>query len=99
LIAAGMLAANVPWTWHLAVGNVAFALAFVATDPTTCPATRSAQLLYGVLFGVVVIAIRMADPSHPEGTWAALLLATLCIPLLERATISVQRTIGARNDA
>ena len=99
LIAAGMLAASVPWTWHLAVGNVAFALAFVATDSTTCPATRPAQLLYGVLFGVVVIAIRMADPAHPEGTWSALLLATLCIPLIERATMGVQRTIGARIDA
>ena len=99
LIAAGMLGASVPWTWHLALGNFAFALAFVATDSTTCPATRPAQLLYGVLFGVVVIAIRIADPAHPEGTWSALLLATLCIPLIERATMGVQRAIRAQNDA
>jgi Na+-transporting NADH:ubiquinone oxidoreductase subunit B len=99
LIAAGMLGSSVPWAWHLALGNVAFALAFVATDSTTCPGTRPAQLLFGILFGGVVIAIRMADPAHPEGTWSALLLATLCIPLIERATMGVRRTIGARNDA
>lgn len=99
LIAAGMIGASVPWAWHLAIGNFAFALAFVATDSTICPATRPAQLLYGGLFGAVVIAMRIADPAHPEGTWSALLLATLCIPLIERTTMGVRHMIGAQNDA
>jgi Na+-transporting NADH:ubiquinone oxidoreductase subunit B len=96
--AACAVAGGLPWTWQLAVGNFAFALAFVATDATTCPTSRAGQLLYGALFGALVIALRTADPSHPEGTWAALLLATLCIPLLEQATRAFRQTSRVQAD-
>ena len=33
-------AANLQWYWHLVLGNFAFAVAFLATDPTTTPLTK-----------------------------------------------------------
>jgi Na+-transporting NADH:ubiquinone oxidoreductase subunit B len=81
-LASGLLGA-LPWYWHLALGNFAFVLAFVATDPTTRPLTAGGCWAYGALFGVLTIVLRVADPEHPEGTGFALLLASLCAPLLD----------------
>ncbi len=74
------------WAWQLGLGNVAFLLAFVATDPTTQPRALAGRLAFGILFGALTIALRSADPSHPEGSWAALLLASLFIPLIDHMT-------------
>jgi len=74
------------WPWQLALGNFAFVLAFVATDPTTQPRTAVGCLLFGAMFGTLTIILRTADPSLPEGTWAALLLASLVIPSIDYAT-------------
>jgi Na+-transporting NADH:ubiquinone oxidoreductase subunit B len=93
LIVLGGLGSEVPWAWHLAAGNFAFALAFVATDPTARPTTAGGSWAFGALFGALVIALRGANPDHPEGTWAALLLASLSIPLLDHIAraISIPR--------
>jgi Na+-transporting NADH:ubiquinone oxidoreductase subunit B len=98
-IAAAIVGSNLPWTWHLALGNFAFAVAFIATDTTTCPATRAGRWIYGALFGVLTIVLRTANPSHPEGTWAALLLASLCIPLVDRIAQTVGQTLRVEHNA
>jgi Na+-transporting NADH:ubiquinone oxidoreductase subunit B len=78
-----------PWAWHLALGNFAFVLIFLATDPTPQPRTTVGKIVFGGLFGLLTVVVRTADPSHPEGTWAALLFACLIVPLIDYLT---QRT-------
>ena len=82
---------QLPWYWHLALGNFVFATVFLATDPTCMPLTIGGRWLYGILFGALAVLLRVADPTHPEGSLFALLLAGLAVPLLDhlvlRATI------------
>jgi Na+-transporting NADH:ubiquinone oxidoreductase subunit B len=69
--------------WQPVLGSFAFALAFVATDPTTTPLTRAGRWTFGIAFGTLTIVIRMLNPEHPEGTLFALLLAYLLVPLVD----------------
>jgi len=82
-IIVGSLAVGLSWHWHFTLGNFALLLAFVATDPTTRPATAGGCWAFGALFGALTIVLRTAIPESPEGTWSALLLASLCVPLLD----------------
>jgi Na+-transporting NADH:ubiquinone oxidoreductase subunit B len=88
------VAGPLPWYWQLALGNFALGLAFIATDPTTQATTNGGAWAYGVAFGLLTVTLRVANPDHPEGTWAALLLATLCVPLLDRIA-HIRRTVGS----
>ncbi len=76
-------AAQLPWYWHIAVGNFCFILVFLATDPSAIPLTRPARWTYGVMFGALTIVIRILDPNHPEASLTALLLAALSMPLMD----------------
>ena len=89
LLVAGGLFGEIPALWHLALGSFAFALAFVATDPSTAPSSRAGCWAYGALFGVLVVVLRVADPTHPEATVSALLLASLCVPLIDHIANSM----------
>lgn len=77
------LIGDLPWYWHLALGNFAFLLAFILTDTATRPLTTAGAIAYGGVFAFTTIAIRMANPEHPEGSWFALLIATLAVPLFD----------------
>ncbi len=79
----GAIVGEIPSLWHLALGNFAFVLAFIATDRTTKPSTGIGCWAYGVLFGVLIVVLRMIDPARPEATVSALLLASLCVPLID----------------
>lgn len=78
----------IPGRWHLAVGSFAFCLAFVATDPTTLPLTRLGRWLHGAAIGALVVAIRMLNPAHPEGSLAAILIAALFTPIFDHAVVA-----------
>jgi Na+-transporting NADH:ubiquinone oxidoreductase subunit B len=84
LALASTLGGSLPWHWQLVLGNFAFVLAFLATDPTTQPTTRAGLWSFGALFGALTIVLRAGNPEHPEGTLFALMLASLCVPLLDR---------------
>ena len=94
LLVAGELFGEIPSFWHLALGSFAFTLAFIATDPTMQPRTSVGCWAYGMLFGALVVVLRMADPARPEATVAALLLASLCVPLIDHIAHSAK--LGAR---
>lgn len=83
ILLTSVLISEIPWLWHLALGNFAFVLAFIATDPTTKPATTIGYWAYGALFGALIVILRTADPGHPEAGIPALLLASLCVPLID----------------
>ena len=76
-------AAALPWYAHLVVGNLAFVLVFIATDPSSGPLTRPGRWLYGAAIGAFAMCIRVLDPSHPDGALFAVLLAALSVPLLD----------------
>lgn len=86
------LLGDLPWLWHLALGNFAFLLAFIATDTAIRPVTKGGAIAYGGLFGFLVVAIRMANPEHPEGSWFALLIAMLAIPLFDYLSTAATNT-------
>lgn len=92
---AGWLAAELGGTlpphWHFALGNAAFCWAFVLTDPTTLPLTRSGRWLHGFAFGSLIVLMREGDPMHPESALFAVLLAALLVPLIDYVTLRVTR--------
>jgi len=75
--------ANLGWHWHLALGSLPICLAFVITDPTTSSLSKEGRWAHGLLFAFFVVAIRVLDPTHPEGSLFAVLLATLTVPLID----------------
>lgn len=86
LVGGGTLASELSPLSHLVLGHFAFTLAFIATDRSTQPRSTAGCLIFGALFGLLTLVLRTANPDHPEGTWAALLLATLVIPLIDHVT-------------
>jgi len=86
---------GVAWYWHLVVGNFAFGVAFLATDPSVGPLTRPARWGYGALIGLLTVVIRVVDPSHPEGSLYAILLAGLTVPLLDYVVVRRYRRRAA----
>jgi len=83
VLVAGGAAGTLPAYEQLALGQFAFLLAFVATDPSTRPKTSAGEWAFGLFFGLLVVALRMGNPSHPEGSVSALLLACMCVPLFD----------------
>lgn len=83
MLATACLFDSVPWYWQPLLGNFALVLAFLATDPTTTPETRTGRWALGLAFGTITVAIRMLNPEHPEGSLFALLLASALAPLVD----------------
>ena len=81
--------AELPWHWHLVSGSFAFGLVYLATDPVTSAATNPGRWLYGALIGSFVAVVRIANPAHQDGVLLALLLGSVCAPLLDRASALV----------
>ena len=84
-------------TLHLFSGGTLLAAFFVATDPVTCPAHRTARLIFGALIGLLTYVIRVWG-AYPDGIAFAVLLANVCVPLLDHVFAS-QPTRPATNSA
>jgi Na+-transporting NADH:ubiquinone oxidoreductase subunit B len=82
--------AELPWSWHLVSGGFAFGLVFLATDPATSAATNPGRLVYGLLIGLLVVVIRVANPAHPEGVMLAILLGNVSAPLIDQVVSRLQ---------
>ena len=89
---AGSLLGELSPLAQLTLGHFAFALAFIATDESTQPKTRAGRMVFGLLFGFLTIVLRTANPDRPEGTLAALLLASLMVPLIDYLTLQSARS-------
>lgn len=72
-----------PWYWHLVAGELAVGVVFIATDPGTGALTRIGRWAHGFLVGALTVLIRVLDPTHPDGTLFAILLAGLAVPLID----------------
>jgi electron transport complex protein RnfD len=71
--------------FHLLSGAVIIGAFFIATDPVTAATTDRGRLLYGLLIGLLVYVIR-AWGGYPDGVAFAVLLANMCVPLIDYYT-------------
>jgi electron transport complex protein RnfD len=68
--------------FHLLTGATMLGVFFIATDPVTAATTVRGRLIFGVLCGFIVIIIRKFG-NYPDGFAFAILLANLCVPLID----------------
>lgn len=67
---------------HLIYGATLFGAFFIATDPVSAPGRPRARLLYGLLIGLLIFAIRRWG-AYPDALAFAVLLANAGVPLLD----------------
>ncbi len=67
----------------LLAGGLMLGACFMATDYATSPMTRTGQIIYGVMIGVITIIIRRFG-AYPEGVSFAILLMNSFTPLINR---------------
>jgi len=86
----------IPWYWHFVLGGYAFGMVFMATDPVTASMTDAGRWVYGLLIGVMVTLIRVANPAFPEGMMLAILFANVFAPLIDYAVVRIHVRARAR---
>jgi electron transport complex protein RnfD len=97
-ILAVALAAGVPVVWRgasawtvaheLCAGAFLYGAFYIATDPVTTPLTPRGKWIFGIGFGLLVLAIRRLS-GYPEGVMFAVLIMNSLVPLINRATVPV----------
>lgn len=70
---------------HLTSGATMFAAFFILTDPVSASTTNKGRLIYGALVAFLVIIIRI-EGGYPDGVAFAVLLANMCVPLIDYYT-------------
>lgn len=70
---------------HLFSGATMLGAFFIATDPVTASTTPKGRLIYGALIGLLVYLIRRVG-GYPDAFAFAILLANLCVPLIDSLT-------------
>jgi len=74
---------DLSWHWHLTLGSFTFGVVFLATDPVTAAATNLGRWVYGILIGALVVVIRVANVTHPDGVMFAILFGNIVAPLID----------------
>ncbi|WP_423188243.1 electron transport complex subunit RsxD [Alishewanella sp. d11] len=88
LSALGWLAAadaNPSPLFHLFSGATMLAAFFIATDPVSASTTDKGRLYYGAMIGILVYIIRSFG-GYPDAFAFAVLLANMCVPLIDYYT-------------
>lgn len=73
-------------TAHLCGGGLMLGAWFMATDYVTSPITKTGQLVYGALLGILTGLFRLFGGSA-EGVSYAIIISNLLVPLIERVTL------------
>lgn len=71
---------------HLTGGGLMLGAWFMATDYVTCPITKSGQIIFAVLLGLLTGIIRICGNSA-EGVSYAIIFSNLLVPLIEKLTL------------
>ncbi len=79
-------------------GGFLFGLVFMATDPVTHPRDDTAQIIFGLLVGVVCVVIRQFS-LFAEGMMFAILIGNAFGPLIERNVKSLKARAAERKTA
>ena len=59
---------------------------FMATDYVTAPITKTGQIVYGIVLGILTGIFRLFGGSA-EGVSYAIIIGNLLVPLIERVTL------------
>ncbi|MGL6172930.1 MAG: electron transport complex subunit RsxD [Vibrio sp.] len=70
---------------HLLSGATMLGAFFIATDPVSASTTDKGRLIYGFFIGAMVFIIRSWG-GFPDGVAFSVLLANLCVPLIDYYT-------------
>ncbi|WP_329904294.1 RnfABCDGE type electron transport complex subunit D [Porphyromonas pogonae] len=70
-----------PAWFHLLTGGLMLGAIFMATDYVTSPMSKSGQLLYGCIIGILTVLIRLFG-AYPEGMSFAILIMNGFTPLI-----------------
>lgn len=73
-------------TAELCGGGLMLGAWFMATDYVTSPITKTGQIVYGIVLGVLTGIFRLFGPSA-EGVSYAIIFSNLLVPLIERVTL------------
>lgn len=79
-------------------GGFLFGLVFMATDPVTHPRDNTAQIIFGLLIGVICVVIRQFS-LFAEGMMFAILIGNAFGPLIERNVKSYKARLTERKAA
>lgn len=79
--------------FHLFSGATMLGAFFIATDPVSASTTLRGRLVYGGLIGLLVYIIRRFG-GYPDAFAFAVLLANLCVPLID--CLTRPKVYGAR---
>ncbi|MCA9035945.1 MAG: NADH:ubiquinone reductase (Na(+)-transporting) subunit B [Planctomycetaceae bacterium] len=91
---------QIPASWHLMTGGLAFGLVFMATDPVSAAMTEKGKWIYGILIGFMTIVVRVLNPAFPEGIMLAILFGNVFAPVIDYVVVgqNIKRRM-ARNAA
>ncbi|MGP4123004.1 MAG: electron transport complex subunit RsxD [Sodalis sp. (in: enterobacteria)] len=78
-------AVSAPALLHLFSGATMLGAFFIATDPVTAATTVKGRLIFGALTGLLAWLIRTWG-GYPDGVAFAILLANICVPLIDHYT-------------
>jgi len=70
---------------HLCGGGLLLGAFFMATDYVTRPITKTGQVVYGILLGILTAVFREIGPSA-EGVSYAIIFGNLLVPLIDKFT-------------
>ena len=87
--AATCAAIGAPVLFNVSAGAVVFAAVFIAGDPKSTPASRSGQLIGGIIAGIANALIRKYT-YYSEGIVFSFLLLNLISPTLDRLAFQAQ---------
>ena len=85
--------------FHALSGATMLGAFFIATDPVSAATSDRGRLLFGLLIGVLVWIIRTWG-GYPDAVAFAVLLANLCVPIIDRYTRPTVygHHVGAKHD-
>ncbi|RUO78817.1 electron transport complex subunit RsxD [Idiomarina tyrosinivorans] len=70
---------------HVLSGATMLGAFFIATDPVSAATSNKGRWIFGLLIGLLVWLIRSFG-GYPDGMAFAVLLANLCVPIIDRYT-------------
>ncbi|MDA0989552.1 MAG: NADH:ubiquinone reductase (Na(+)-transporting) subunit B [Verrucomicrobia bacterium] len=88
LIGADNTMSQLPPLYHLVIGSFAFGAVFMATDPVSAAATPTGKWIYGILIGLLIIIVRVANPAYAEGVMLAILFMNVMAPLIDHYVVA-----------
>ena len=71
--------------FHWLSGGAMLGAFFIATDPVSAATTNNGRIYYGILIGLLIYLIRSWG-GYPDGVAFAVLLANMCVPLIDYYT-------------